>query len=470
MFKKQKLYSTRTRLLTTILSILISVIIIIALVFNILVNNYISNTSISQLAEATKYIPDGSKVDHKDNNLPDLSKMPRGRIGTKAQVFKISESYTVFIHREMSDGDNQIAQAIADSLESKHIKLGQINNLRLSTNSGDFYISSVVNPWDSLEYMIFYVDITGIQNFADSINLYLFIIMAIMIMISILIVLAITRRMTQPLTDLTAFSQQIGRGDFTPFNKKVHDRELSTLAASMNHTASQLDKYDKEQKLFFQNASHELRTPLMSIKCYAEGINYGIMDAASASSTILAETDRLSEMVDDLLTISRIDNITKDSFPEECDLRELLATSVEEQRSIAEKRKISFLFDFDTSPVLFIGNEKTLSCAFSNLISNALRYAKSEIKLICKQDQKKIFITVQDDGSGISEEDLPHIFERFYKGQNGNHGIGLSIVKAVSEQHGGNIRVESNVTGTSVMLSFERNSDTNANTEDVLPM
>lgn len=462
MFKRQKLFSTRTRLLAIILSILISVIVIIALVFNILVNNYIRNTSISQLAEATKYIPNSSKIDRNDNSLLDLSKMPRGRIGTKAQVFMISETYTVFFHGEMSDIDNQIAQAIASTLEAKHLNLGQINDLRLSTKSGDFYISSEVNPRDSLGYMIFYVDITGIQNFADSINLYLFIIMAIMIIISILIVLAITRRITQPLTDLTAFSQQIGSGDFTPFYKKVHDRELSTLAASMNQTASQLDKYDKEQKLFFQNASHELRTPLMSIKCYAEGINYGIMDAKSASSTILAETDRLSEMVDDLLTISRIDNITKDSIPEECDLRELLATSVDEQRSIAEKRKINFLFEFDKYPVLLNGNEKTLSCAFSNLISNALRYAKSEVKMICKQDQKHIFITVQDDGSGISEEDLPHIFERFYKGQNGNHGIGLSIVKVVSEQHGGKIQVESCDTGTSLMLCFERNSDTNA--------
>ncbi len=458
MFKRQKLLSTRTRLLALILSILISVVVIIALVFNVLVNNYISNTSKNQLADATKFIP---KVDHNENNWPDLSNMPRGRIGTKAQVFMISDNYTVVTRGEMSDIDNQTAHAITNTLKSKQLNLEQINDLRLNTNNGDYYISSVANTRSLNGYLIFYVDVTGIQNFADSINLYLFIIMAVMIIISVLIVLAITRRMTQPLTDLTAFSQQIGRGDFTPFYKKVHDRELSILAASMNQTAKQLDKYDKEQKLFFQNASHELRTPLMSIKCYAEGINYEIMDAASASSTILAETDRLSEMVDNLLTISRIDNITKDSIPVECDLRELLEASADEQRSIAQKRKINFLFDFDQSPVLLMGNEKNLSCAFSNLISNALRYAKSEVKMICKKDQKYIYITVQDDGCGISQEDLPHIFERFYKGHNGNHGIGLSIVKAVAEQHGGRIHVKSCETGTALMLCFEQKSITN---------
>jgi len=292
-------------------------------------------------------------------------------------------------------------------------------------------------------------------NFARGANFSLIAIMIVAVIITFLVTFFITRRMTRPLADLTEFSARIGQGDFTLCTESFHDRELATLARSMNQAATQLDSYDKDQKTFFQNASHELRTPLMSIKCYAEGIAYDVMDAKKASATILSETDRLSEMVEDLLVVSRIDTIAGEGRSAACDLRELLSAAADEQRAVAERNHLELVFDFDEDPVVLWANDKTLQRALSNLISNALRYASSRVILSCKQEGETIRVTVADDGPGVDPDVRPHLFERFSKGADGKHGIGLSIVKSVVDRHGGTIEVESTTAGASFALIWQ---------------
>jgi two-component system, OmpR family, sensor histidine kinase CssS len=222
----------------------------------------------------------------------------------------------------------------------------------------------------------------------------------------------------------------------------------------MNTAAAQLDSYDREQKTFFQNVSHELRTPLQSIRCSAEGIEHGILEQRQASRIIIAETDRLSDMVEDLLYLSRIDSISLSDERSECDLREIISNCAERQRGVAMERGLKYVFNFAPHPVHFYCVEKHLSRAFSNLISNAIRYAEKVITLTCHQDGKEIIVTVKDDGPGIPEKDLPFIFDRFYSGKGGKHGIGLAIVKTVIEQHYGTIKVKSDTIGSTFTVIF----------------
>jgi len=213
------------------------------------------------------------------------------------------------------------------------------------------------------------------------------------------------------------------------------------MAHTSNQTARQLYNYDSEQKTFFQNVSHELRTPLMSIRGYAEGIEYGLTEPVKSSRIIISEADRLTEMVEDLLFISRIDSLTQNTEMSEGDLRETFTLCAESLHSLADKRNVRFIYEFDDKAVLFIYNEKYMHRALYNLIANAIRYAKSEITLTCKNENGKILVAVSDDGDGISPELRPHVFERFYKGKDGKHGIGLSIVESVVKLHGGEITV-----------------------------
>ena len=210
----------------------------------------------------------------------------------------------------------------------------------------------------------------------------------------------------------------------------------------MNMTANELDKYDKDQKVFFQNVSHELRTPLMSIKGYAEAIKYKMMNDDEAADIILEEGNRLEELVEELLYISRMDNITKDSVRTKRDLREVLSDCVIKEKSIALKNSIEIIYDFDDEPVFFECEEKSLYRAFINIINNGLRYSKSKMIIRCRNNKDKIIISIENDGEFIDEKDILHIFERFYKGSKGKNGIGLSIVKSAIEMHGGSIYAE----------------------------
>jgi signal transduction histidine kinase len=222
----------------------------------------------------------------------------------------------------------------------------------------------------------------------------------------------------------------------------------------MNKAAEKLDKYNQEQKIFFQNVSHELRTPLQSIKSNAEAIVYKIMDHKKASQIIIAETDRLTEMVDGLLYFSYLDTVNGQMMTEMHDLREILSSCVERQHSLAEDQDIQFDFCFEKTPVMISCDEKRLYRAFSNVVSNAIRYAKKTIRVSCLYENKMAIISIADDGEGILPEELPYIFDRFYKGHRGNHGIGLSIVKTVTEQHDGSIEVTSSGDGSIFTFRF----------------
>ena len=273
---------------------------------------------------------------------------------------------------------------------------------------------------------------------------------SIMFIVALIVTYFLSNSITRPIEQLGQFALDIGRGDFTLNDFQFREKELEDLNMALNKSAKQLSAYDREQKAFFQNASHELRTPLMSIKCYAEGISFDIMEPKQASETILQETDRLSDLVTDLLYISKIDNITTAYKTEEVDLASLIRNAAIRQEAVAAKRQVCFSFDMDEAPVLYECVRELLARAVDNLISNAVRYAASEILLSCHKREDYIEIRVADDGAGIEADLMPHVFERFYKGTDGNHGIGLSIVKSIVEQQGGQIRAENASQGGAV--------------------
>ncbi|MCL2401553.1 MAG: HAMP domain-containing histidine kinase [Oscillospiraceae bacterium] len=278
----------------------------------------------------------------------------------------------------------------------------------------------------------------------------LFVLISIMFVVAVIVTYFLSNSITQPIEKLGKFALNIGHGSFTPNDFDFKDTELDALNTALNNAVKQLAVYDSEQKAFFQNASHELRTPLMSIKCYAEGIAFGLMEPTQASETILQETDKLSDLVTDLLYISKIDNITTAYHSAEADLTEIIRNCAMRQHAMAKKQQLRLSFDFGEDAVLYECIAELISRAVDNLLSNAIRYAGAEITLSCHRTRDHIIIRVADDGDGIDPEALPHVFERFYKGTDGNHGIGLSIVKSIATQHGGHVTAENSNKGGAV--------------------
>ncbi|MDO4529267.1 MAG: HAMP domain-containing sensor histidine kinase [Lachnospiraceae bacterium] len=203
------------------------------------------------------------------------------------------------------------------------------------------------------------------------------------------------------------------------------------------------------QKQFFENASHELKTPLMSIQGYAEGLQAGIItEPEKATKVILNETDKMTGLVNDILSISRLESGAYKLKKEPVFMQEFLSeclTSME--AAIYEKR---LRVSFDVAPYAIEADRTQLEKAVRNILSNAIRYARSEIRIWF--DGKKLIIW--DDGPPISEESLKHLFERFYTGQNGNTGIGMSLTKEIVEQHGWKIKAENTAAGAQFVITF----------------
>ena len=215
-----------------------------------------------------------------------------------------------------------------------------------------------------------------------------------------------------------------------------------------------IEKEAERQQTFFQNASHELKTPLMAIQGYAEGIQAGVMDTGSATEVILKESDRMTELVDELLDISKIDMGRQPLTLSEMDVRELLYDSIRAVEPAAAGGGITITPDFPETPVMVSCDDTRLRRAVTNILSNGVRYARSELRLTCRADRRQVTIRIQDNGDGIAEADLPHIFDRFYMGQNGKSGIGLALTKEIIHLHKGTIRAYNGDSGAVFEISI----------------
>ena len=215
-----------------------------------------------------------------------------------------------------------------------------------------------------------------------------------------------------------------------------------------------IEKEAERQQTFFQNASHELKTPLMAIQGYAEGIQAGVMDTGSAAEVILKESDRMTELVEELLDISKIDMGRQQLAPSETDIRELLYDSIRAVEPAAAASGITIAPDFPEEPVMVKCDDTQMRRAVTNILTNGLRYARSQLCLTCRADKRNVIIRIQDDGDGIAEGDLPHIFDRFYMGKSGKSGIGLALTKEIIHLHKGTIHAYNGDTGAVFEISF----------------
>jgi len=228
-------------------------------------------------------------------------------------------------------------------------------------------------------------------------------------------------------------------------------------AIAVFHDISRLKELEKIRQDFVANVSHELRTPLTTIKGYAETLLEGAIKEEVAYpfvQIIKKQTDRLSKIVEDLLTLSKIESKEVSLNLTMIPISDLMEDVIAFMKEAAGKRNISILKG-NMDPSLSVQADRDLlEQALINLLDNAVKYGRpnGQITLSAAQkDQDQILFSVKDDGIGIPKEDLPRIFERFYrvdKGRSqelGGTGLGLSIVKHIIQAHGGKIWAESHL-------------------------
>lgn len=208
---------------------------------------------------------------------------------------------------------------------------------------------------------------------------------------------------------------------------------------------SSFEKNNIKLLKYFQNVSHELKTPIMSIQGYAEGIQTDVIkNHMKASEIILSESDRMSSLVEEILFLSKIDSGYADKKHELLDINDVVCDCLNIAKQEMIKKQIDFEVHLSDDEINILGNEQQLRKMFMNIISNAVRYGNNLVSIHIIKEGKWVKINIADDGKGIEKKDLPYIFERFYKGEDGQHGIGLAIAKEVVLLHKGKIKVMNN--------------------------
>jgi len=208
------------------------------------------------------------------------------------------------------------------------------------------------------------------------------------------------------------------------------------------HATRVLDAKDESMKEFFANASHELKTPIMAVRGYSDGMRDGIVTQQQACQIIEKETERMTALINDILELCKLDSGLAKPNIEECDIREILYDDAGVIETHARQRGIHLSMDMP-EPLLCKCDEDMLFSAFSNVLTNSIRYAGSTIciKARRKESSDGLRIKISNDGTVISEEDAEHLFERFYKGAQGQTGIGMALCREYIELHHGTIVV-----------------------------
>jgi len=276
---------------------------------------------------------------------------------------------------------------------------------------------------------------------------------------SLLIAVLFSQYLSKPVTNLKSAAEKIAKGDFSVRTvSKTHD-EVGKLSEVFNRMAESLQKEDQLRKRLMSNIAHELRTPLTIMKTHVEAITDGIVaDKEKGLKNINEEIGKLTKLIKGIEDITTAESSFFTRSEEKVNLKELLSgIKIDLQPLFHEKDlEIKILDDKD---IVVVTDVEKLETIIRNILSNALKFTeKGSVSIHYGTDKKMFFVEIKDTGKGMPEDEIPHIFDRFYKvdkSASQGLGIGLAIVKELINVMNGEIKVKSTVhEGTSFTIFF----------------
>lgn len=282
--------------------------------------------------------------------------------------------------------------------------------------------------------------------------------------ISLIAMLFIAKQLTSPIAKLTEATKHISQENYDHLLTIQRRDEIGQLAESFNEMTRQLQENDRSRKEFISNVSHDFQSPLFNIQGYAELLKSETLteeERITFTSIIETEAKRLSTLTKQLLLLTSLDQSTRR-------LKRSVFSIDQQLKSLSHKylwrmEELGIEVYYKTSPVRYEGDESLLETVWDNLFTNALKYNKphGSIQIELKDQGEYITICFEDTGIGLREEELPHVFERFYRTDSSRTtegtGLGLAIVKQVVELYSGKIEIRSSIgEGTKVLITLPR--------------
>ena len=284
------------------------------------------------------------------------------------------------------------------------------------------------------------------------------------LLVALIMAVILSRTLIHPIRDLTLAAHNITEGHLEQQVKVGGKDEIGQLAIAFNNMSEEVARVNQMRRQMTADIAHDLRTPLTVIAGYVESMRDGVLQPTeSRLSLIYTEIERMQNLVGDLRILTQADAGELPLHPQPIAPRSLLERAAAPFQQRAEKQGVRLTVDADEHLPEICVDDARMMQVFTNLVSNALRYTPSggEIHLAAQASNGHVELTVKDNGAGIPPEDLPFIFDRFYRvdksrTEGDESGLGLAIVKALVEAQGGSVRADSQVNqGTAVYIQLK---------------
>ena len=300
----------------------------------------------------------------------------------------------------------------------------------------------------------FYGPIFYMQNelvFLDIVNKIILGIGVLLILASTIMGFIISRSITRPINKLMTKAKYISKGEY---DKKIEINtdilEINDLINSINNLSQSIKEQENIRKRLTGDISHELKTPLTNIQSHLEAMIDGIWEPTEERLlSVKEEAERLSSLVSDMQKLNKYDESSIKLKKDNVNISDIICFVIFQFSNLAKSKNIKI--EYEKKNINLYCDKDKITQALVNILSNAIRYSNegSTIFIGEKLKDNKVIISIEDQGIGISEEDLKYVFERFYRADKsrtratGGTGIGLTIVKSIVSSHGGEVKLES---------------------------
>jgi signal transduction histidine kinase len=276
------------------------------------------------------------------------------------------------------------------------------------------------------------------------------IVCVISILVGTLLSAYISRRIFEPMLRLSEASQQVARGDFSVrVDTDTQINEIRETCENFNAMVENLSRIETLSNDFVANVSHEFKTPITAIEGYAmllQDPSLSEEERDDCVERILKNTGRLSNLVGHILTLSKIENRSGALERQPFRLDEQIRRAIVELEPKWSAKNCGLAVELPV--ILYDGNEGLLAQVWTNLLDNAIKFSPEggTVSVSAREEERRVLVSVGDQGPGVAEESLAHIFDKFYQADTSHkaegNGLGLALVREIAQVHGGNVSVE----------------------------
>lgn len=465
---KNKTYSLRSKLIFAFLLFTVICIVILWVFETVFLNDFYKQMKIVSTEKCSDRIVESIGRFSEDSKLDEEITQLSRKYSSCISIYKISHgkgkiiterhvNALCFIHNLRDSGLITSIYNECSSSGGKSRKIISASDMigedYSDDQSANVIFSRIISFGDTELFIIVNSELVPLSSTIQTIRIMLIIISIVLAAIAVLLAVILSKRISKPIKSMSEEAVKLSLGDYTADFDGGNCTETTLLSSALNNATYELSKTDRMQKDLVANVSHDLRTPLTMISGYAEVMKDIPGEATEENlQIIIDETNRLSDLVTDMMEISKYQSGTPVLKKTVFNFTEVIRKTLERYSKLRETEGYRISFDHSEEVYVNADEGKILQVVY-NLINNAINYTGDDkcIYITQETDGRSVKLSIRDTGDGIREEDLPRVWERYYKvhdfhkrGNTGT-GLGLSIVKNILLLHEAQFGVDSTV-------------------------